>query len=122
MKHSLCVCSQSFNKLFCFCMSFYFSVISKGDHYQISIGMAPKDASNECLIIRDWIYLRDFRRCGLITGSVAECLGFKKPKLAPVALFFLMSVNQDVELSTSPVPCLYSCHHGLCHRNSELKI
>lgn len=124
MKHSLCGFSQYCNNVFCFCVSFFFSIISMGDHYQIWIGMAPKDANNECLIIRDWSYLRDFRRCGLISGSVSECdvwdLG--SPSQPRELSLFLMSVNQDVELSASPVPCLSSCHHGRCHCNNELKL
>jgi hypothetical protein len=35
------------------------------------IGMAPQAHQFECLVIREWLYFREIRRCGLVGVCVA---------------------------------------------------
>jgi len=69
----------------------------------------------ECLVIREWHYLRGIKRCGLVVGgSVALGEGFRvsgtqaRHSASPSSFFLL--VDPDVELLAPPAPaCMPPC-------------
>ena len=70
---------------------------------------APKAHIFECLVIREWYYLRGIRRCGLVEGSVSLGVdfGISKAQASPNGSFFLLPLNPDAEFSAaSPAPCV----------------
>ena len=68
----------------------------------------------ECLVHREWHYLRVIRRCGLVGGSVSQEVGFEVSKAQPrssVSLF-LLPVDPDVKFSL--------LQHRVCPRATML--
>ena len=64
----------------------------------------------DCFITRDWHYLREIRRCGLIGWSVSLGVGFGVSKAQACVSLFLLPLDSDIDLSaSSPAWCLLAC-------------
>lgn len=87
--------------------------------------MAPEAHRFECLVTREWNYLKELEGMALLEEVChsGQALRFQKPKPNPVLLSLPAAYSSYGELAaTFPAPGLPTHCHAFCHDNNVLNL
>jgi hypothetical protein len=102
MRHVIVCGREKLRRVFLPDLSCFYGALNENSPYKVHIF--------QCLVLREWYYLRGIGRCGLVEGSVSlrVDLRFQKLKLRPSV--FLLALYLPV------------CHCALYHDNKGLNL